>query len=839
MAVSFKSKTQRGMYDAVLRGLSALGYSGDLLIEDYRFGDWFAQGVPERTIPAAAFGQTPVSYDSACFGVVLANGESHRDLVARHRALGAPIVFEVADTSLRQWVVARSEHDSQQLVEIAPGEIDKLFSDNASNWTPDHFLRAKNIVDFRWNRQLGLFAGLLPDLEHEIQEKLDPMLRNALSAASREYRKTSSKNPDPEKLYQLIFWLLAGKVFRDRGRRQFCEIGLNDGPDAVLEAVAHHYRTDVPKLLTRGAREEGFARIWLRMDFRNLSVDVLSHIWSTTLVTAELKKRLGIHRTPRAIAKYIVERIPFDTVGDGHRTIVEPCCGSGVFLVAAMNRLRSFLWGSSPQDRQRYFRRHLVGLEEDPFGVEIAKLALALADFPNPNGWQVSKDDVFDRESQFASALKHAGVVLCNPPFEVFTKKERVRYAPASVKKPVELLNRVLDSLHPQGLLGFVLPRNILDGQGYDHIRGRLARRFATIELTALPDKAFDADHEVALLIATDPIPHDRVLVAHRKVKDAANDWNRFVWHHAVSSEESLHKSFDTAAESLAIPELLPVWEALEHHETLKDVAVLHRGIEWNKPLTLKGKETGHREEFVRTDKTKGFREGVPPRARFSCFETPESRYLSMRPEDQRTTAYRFPWGQPKVILNKSARSRGPWRIAAFADQKGWPCYQTFIGAWPKGHIDLVALAAVLNGPVANAFVSTREGKTDISVETLKSIPVPRFTASQIKSINRSVTQYLQSVPHDKLMFREQADDPEMLLKTVDATVLAAYDLPPRLERSVLDFFNSHGDKRPVHCVFQDYFPSDLESYFSLAEYLSPDFREATVGRLLQRMGTR
>ena len=767
----------------------------------------------------------------------MANGESHVDLVARHRALGAPIVFEVADTSLRQWAVARNEHDSRQLVEIAPGAIDKLFSDNASNWTPDCFLRAKNIVDFRWNRQLELFAGLLPDLEHEIQEKLDPMLRDALSAASREYRKASSKEPDPEKLYQLVFWLLAGKVFRDRGRQQFCEIGEDDGPDAVLAAVAHHYRTDVPKLLTRGAREEAFGRIWLKMDFRNLSVDVLSHIWSTTLVTAELKKRLGIHRTPRAIAKYIVERIPFETVGDGRRTVVEPCCGSGVFLVAAMNRLRSSLWGASPQDRHRYFRGHLIGLEEDPFGVEITKLALALADFPNPNGWQVAQDDVFDRQSTFASALKHAGVVLCNPPFEDFTRKERARYAPASVKKPVELLNRVLDSLHPQGLLGFVLPRNMLDGQGYDGIRNRLAKRFATIELTTLPDRAFDADHEVVLLIATDPIPHDRVVVAHRKVRDTNDDWNRFVWRHAVSSEESLRKSFSAATESLAVPELRAVWEALEHHETLGDVAVLHRGIEWNQPLTSQGSETGHRATFVRAAAKKGFTKGVPPRARFSCFETPEFRYLSMRPEDQRTTAYKFAWEQPKVILNKSARSRGPWRIAAFADYEGWVCYQTFIGVWPTSNMCLVALAAVLNGPVANAFVSTREGKTDISVETLKCIPVPVFASAQIRSVNRLVAKYVHSMPHDKPMLQAQADSPEMLLKAIDAIVLEAYGLPPRLERSVLDFFNNHGDKRPIDCEFADYFPSDLESHFSLAEYLSPDFREATVGGLLQRMG--
>ena len=339
MTTPFKSETQRGIYRAVLSGLRALGYSGELLVEDYSFGDWFVQGVPEREIPAAAFGQTPVSYDSACFGVVLSNGESDRDLVARYRALGAPIVFEVADDRLRQWVMARREGDIRQLDDIAPEQIEKQFSDNAQNWRARDFLRAKDLGDFHWNRQLELFAGLLPELEHEIRDKLDPMLRSALSAASREYRAKTSKGPEQETLFRLVFWLLTGKVFHDRGIRGFSEIGEDDGAEAVVTAVAGHYGTKPPRLLTREARRAAFSRIWLDMDFRNLSVDVLSHIWSTTLVTPQLKKKLGIHRTPRTIAKYVVDRVPFDVEGDRHKTVVELCCGSAVFLVATMSRL--------------------------------------------------------------------------------------------------------------------------------------------------------------------------------------------------------------------------------------------------------------------------------------------------------------------------------------------------------------------------------------------------------------------------------------------------------------------------------------------------------------------
>ena len=830
MAISFKSQTQRGMYDAVLRGLNALGYCGDLLIEDYQFGDWFAHSVPERTIPAAAFGQTPVSSDSACFGVAIANGLSRSHLISQYRALGAPIIFEVSDDTVREWAVGHKTDDACQVGDIQPAQLGSHFADNAADWAPGPFLRAKNIGDFHWCRQLELFSGVLPELEHQIADKLDPMLRAALSAASKEYRTTTGKQPEDEKLFQLVFWLLTGKVFHDRQFEGFAEITPTEGnADTVLEAVAGHYKTRVPRLLTRTARDHAFLRIWLEMDFRNLSVEVLSHIWSKTLVTEDLRKKLGIHRTPRSLVRYIVERVPLETVGDDHRIVLEPCCGSATFLVSAMNRLRSLLWGQSPEERHDYFIQHLVGFEKDPFGVEVSRLSLALADFPNPDGWQVNRGDVFDRTGGFPAALQQAGIVLCNPPFGDFSPEERARYSPDSVRKPVELLNRVLDHLHPQGVLGFILPRNILDGRGYKAVRRKLATRFASLEVTSLPDRVFDADHESAVLIATEPLPHHRAFVTHRKVRDATVAWQRFEWRHEVSSEDTVQLDIDDAENSIAVPELEAVWKRLRHYRKLRDLAETHRGIEWNLPLTVEGEETGNRDLLVR-DKTdeEGFVLGVPPKASpFHCFQIPPLKFLDMRPESQRGSAYDRPWDRPKAILNSLTKSRGPWRLAAFADTQGLPCYQTFTGVWPRSDVDPVALAALLNGPIANAFVATREGKKHITIETLEAIPVPHFTEGQLTDIRRLVSQYLSATK------RRDAQRPEQLLKRIDAVVLAAYALPPRTERLLLDFFN--GQNRPVPFTFSDYFPPDFTPCFPLGEYLSPDFHEATAGRLLER----
>lgn len=797
-------------YAQIVTGLRDIGYRGALLEEGYGFGDWFTPTCEPREIAAAAFGQTPVAYDSALIGIAHSNGVREQALVNQYRALGAPILLEIDASEVREWAVSHKENDHTLIDHYPINQIRRLLTTRASEWKPETFLRAKNIGDFRWIRQLDLFCGLVPELEGQIQDKLDPLLRDTLSATKQVYRGATCRDPDESKLFKLVFWLLTAKVFHDRRVPGF--ISLSPDPDQLLATVAKHYNSEVPLLLTKDARQEAASRIWADLDFRNLSVDILSHIWSTTLIDPQTIDRLGIHRTSRTIVRYIVERIPFETSGDDDLIILEPCAGSAVFLIGAMNVLRRKSFGVGPKKRHEYFKSHLSAIERDPFGVEISTLALTLADFPNPNGWDVKFADVFT-PGILSSYLQRAGVVLCNPPFGDFDDEERQQHRPASTKKPVELLNRVLDDLHPRGVIGFVLPHLFIDGRGYSGIRRRLAQRFANLHVTALPDRAFKADAEIALLVATDPIPHSSCRIVTRKVNDTVEDWRRFELRHDVSSEHESEVSVEQAEGAFPVADLPEVWRFLADYPTLRDHAVLARGLEWNEPLTKDGAETGNRAKFVRSDWAEGYMLGVAPKTTFDVFQVPPMWYLSVKPEDQRVNAWRQDWSKPKAILNKAARSRGHWRLAAFPDTKGVTCYQTFIGVWPKSdRVDEWLLSAILNSPVANGFVAAREGKTDITIETLRSIPVPGFTHAQARRLRDLIARYQQATA--ELLHSGTFDEvSERLLKEIDAVVLSGYRLPPRVERQLLDFFRGH--VRPTPHPFTSYFPSLLSKLAS------------------------
>lgn len=794
------------MYKAVLSELKGIGYQGELLQESYPFEDWFLPGSPSRIAPAVAFAQTPLAYDTACFAVLLPNddGRSGADLVNDYRALGAPRALEVHSDRIVHWRVSTSTAAGDEQLTIWPDQIRQVFSANAPRWRPENILRAKNIAAPGQRSLDFIDLGLIPALEEHIRAKLDPLLRDVLHSATKQYEHKNRRPPNWDELYRLVFRALAGKIMHDRGLPGFDSLSGTPDAEHVLEKVATFYNDQQRVIADVPTQRLVVDRLWKSVSFKNLSVEVLAFIWENTLVTDEVRERLGIHATPPSIAKYIVHRLPIEDIPEEQRRIVEPCCGSATFLVAALQRLRDLLSPSmSPKERHKYFTKMLSGFDIETFGLEVARSCLMLADFPNPNGWVLKKEDVFESPEQspgFYFALKNAGIVLCNPPFEPFKPEDRPRYLLNSVHKPVELLQRVLAHLPPHGLLGFVLPRQLLSGASYREIRRRLAERYSEIEVVSLPDKVFEqSEHETALLIAKQMrTTRKTVSILNRKVDDKG--WPRFRVLHEVAREDSETKSMANATGNLGVVDLHEVWSYLSKSPTIDDGTGgrVHRGIEWNISLDE------NRSLLIAKREKVGYKAGIPSvRGKFYSFECPPIAYLCVKPEYRRGNAFDLPWDEPKVIMNAKRKSRTPWRIAACVDKAGLVAYQTFTCLWPTDEWPPSALAAILNGPVANAFVAAHEGNRDITVETVKQIPLPQLSRELFHRIDELVTEYAAAT--EASLFSAQTRSSGVVLHEIDMAILQAYGLPKRLERALLGYFKGYSRKRPVPFDFEGY----------------------------------
>ena len=221
---------------------------------------------------------------------------------------------------------------------------------------------------------------------------------------------------------------------------------------------------------------------------------------------------------------------------------------------------------------------------------------------------------------------------------------------------------------------------------------------------------------------------------------------------------------------------------------------------------------------------------GVAPKTKFYAFQIPHLKYLNINADEQRRGAWQYDWSRPKAILPKARVSRGRWRMVSFADREGITCHHTFYGVWPSvSYYDEVLLAAVLNSPVANAFVAAHEGNRDITKEILAMIPMPKFSPSAAQTIHHLVARYEESINSVFADHRTQ----EKLLKSIDAAVIGAYRMPPRLERTVLDYFND-SDRKVAH-PFSNYFPATMDVFVHLSDYLDEKFARSTVGNLLKK----
>jgi hypothetical protein len=93
------------------------------------------------------------------------------------------------------------------------------------------------------------------------------------------------------------------------------------------------------------------------------------------LIPEAVRHALGEYYTPDWLAEHTIELAGFD--GDPNKAILDPSCGSGTFLLMAIQKIRQWLsdrtveWGSAEQKREavNLIRRNVVGFDLNPLAV--------------------------------------------------------------------------------------------------------------------------------------------------------------------------------------------------------------------------------------------------------------------------------------------------------------------------------------------------------------------------------------------------------------------------------------------------------------------------------------
>ncbi|WP_439517901.1 TaqI-like C-terminal specificity domain-containing protein [Hydrogenophaga sp.] len=784
----------------VLRtSLTHLGYRAADVFQGFRFAAVDLPARPVREVDAAAFWDGPASYRTAALGVVrTAVNETAREAAEATRSLGAPFLVVIEGDEASMWTYTPS--GATQLGSTPASEWQTLLTDRAK-FGPGSIrhLKALQVRDDAQNTGLLFDPRTLYAIQANTQLALDDMLTQFLSHFNGEKVATGqlSLQAHYEVLFPLVFRLLAGKILIDREDTRVASVDADD-PRQVVATVESLYSLPAQRLQWTKTRVTQLAAAWLALReglyVRNVAADDLAFVYESTLITPETRKAFGTHSTPYSAADYVIRslRLPEGNAAAQLR-VYEPFAGACVFLTAALRRFKELFPQSwSVAKVHEHLVSHFVASEIDPFACEIARLALILADYPNHNGWRITREDLF-QPGRLAERVSQCDVLLCNPPFEDFDEP----LSGLSVHKPVVLLDAIVKT--PPSFLGVVMPSGFSSHKVYrEHIR-RICEIYGDVEVMQLPEGVFrHASIGAEILIAQcrrDEDARDETTLRKSVVRRA--DWPRFTQTLQTSSSDMVQVDPRESPGLVALRPLRRVWDYLAGSPVLGSVVEMHRGLEW----------ATDQSEASRRKAAPGFQRGLHRSGEsLAQFEVKQAVYLDARASNLRGGAINYPWESPKLIANAIRTSRGPWRLAATVDTDGLLVSQQFYGIWlresQEPSLSLLELCAILNSPVANAFSFAHDEQKHLRKETLQKLPLPSARIS--REVESLIGEYLSACEGDDgPLFSSRPKSAQDLLMEIDALVLRAYDLPPRLERELLRFM---GDgQRPSRMTFGGY----------------------------------
>ncbi|OHB64519.1 MAG: hypothetical protein A2Y76_01425 [Planctomycetes bacterium RBG_13_60_9] len=821
--------------------------------------------VGDAIYPLVGFASKPWDFDSACIAVV-ETSDRPEDAVTKCRQLGAPIVWVQHDGIVDWWV----QHSTgPRRFESKPvGEFASLVRSYLADLAPRRVYIAKLLGRLPGANQLAFVdAGLMPLLRIEAGQKMGELAENMTRATLRGLGGGKPSRTRLRQVFTRVFRLLAGKILKDKDVDGFGALDLQD-PATVLSAVAKHYNAAEPgarlprewKVALRPASEliSGYGNV------RVVSPESLAYVYEHTLVNKDLRKKLGIHATPPYLVDYIVWQL-YDWIRDipaEDRHVFEPACGHAPFLLTAMRMLRLEMQGERDRKIHGYLKAHIHGLDMDDFALEIARLSLTLADIPNPNGWDLKWADMYASDV-LAEEARKCRIMLSNPPYEAFGEAEKRRYKESAYevryKKAVEMLSRTLPELPVGSVFGVLVPQAVINGPEAREVREILLRDFELAEVCRFPGRVFEfAEMETAVVLgrrhskAFDPKLH-RVRL--RSVGE--HGLPMFVENYSVEEDQSVPQSRLQSDPRLVltVPALNELWIHLESNPRISSIATVGRGIEFKGEKARNGVPV-----VLEHPKPPDYPPGFAGVARTTqeIFVPPPLCGLAVRPELIENPRQGLPTNQPQVLINRARTSRSPWRVKALLDADGIAIKDNFVVVRPSvSDISSLYLWAVLNSPIASAYAASRTTRRHNLEGILREVPIPRLGARAINEVVTAAQAYRDLVatclPPTERKSKRKSDQPSLFqafpeaanrsadsqichaLLAMDAGVLKAYGLPPRLERQLLDFFRGV-ERKGVGCSFTGYFPADFEPTIPLWMYVSDDFRRCRADYLISQV---
>ena len=261
-------------------------------------------------------------------------------------------------------------------------------------------------------------------------------------------------------------------------------------------------------------------------DFSYIPVETLSSIYEQFLHSQGTSKKAGAVYTPEPVADYLLCELEESKPLQSGMKILDPCCGSGIFLVLAYRRLIELALAQSPNNRlkptelRKILCESLYGIERNKEACYVAEFSLILTllnyidppdlhrnkqfKFPSLHNTQIFECDFFDDNSVFWKQNNKFDWIVGNPPWIELKPKtvdeelarswirRNIEERPATGNRVCEAFSwRVVDLLTLNGYVGLLIHANSLFNHESQKYRKKFFRDHAVARVTNFSHLAY------------------------------------------------------------------------------------------------------------------------------------------------------------------------------------------------------------------------------------------------------------------------------------------------------------------------------------------------------------
>jgi len=304
-----------------------------------------------------------------------------------------------------------------------------------------------------------------------------------------------------EEISKLLFCKLYDEQFH-KGKT-FDSINRSLSDDKIFECISKLFtvaKENYPDVFINGRADlsedvraiSQVALILKQYELIKIRTDIKGKIYEELIKNTFDKNENQQFFTPRNIVEFIIEIV----APQPNEKICDPACGSGGFLIAALEYINKMHPNLNLED---YCRENLLGAEIDSRMVWIAKMNLILhgGHHSSVNYLKGGGSLSFSKEAETILRNNSVDIIVTNPPFgsDYDQRSDLENFELGRSKKTrrrgILFIEKCVKILKPNGRLVIVIEESILNNNGNEDVRRFITKNTIIESVISLPDTTF------------------------------------------------------------------------------------------------------------------------------------------------------------------------------------------------------------------------------------------------------------------------------------------------------------------------------------------------------------